>query len=68
MPRTPLKNGPLIEAISELRWELQEQTPGMKPHPHHKIPISKMYDRISDEYPFHEQSPTATMPGETTGR
>jgi len=65
MPRTPLKNKPLIEAIFELRWELHEQTPGMKPHPHHKIPISKMYDRISDEYPFREQSPTATIPDET---
>ena len=39
----------------------------MKPHPHHKIPISKMYDKISDEYPFHEQLPTPTMPDEIAG-
>ena len=57
VPRKPLKNKPLIEAIFELRWELQE--PGMKPHTHHKIPISKMYNKTSDECPFHE--PTATM-------
>jgi len=37
MPRKPLKNKPLIEAIFEFRWELQEQTPGMKVDPHYKI-------------------------------
>ena len=67
MPRTPLKNKPLIEAIFELRWELHEQTPGMRLDPHYKILIGRMYDRISDEYPFHEQLPTATMPDEIAG-
>ena len=39
----------------------------MKTHPYHKIPISKMYDKISDEYPSHEQLPIATMPDEIAG-
>jgi uncharacterized protein (TIGR04255 family) len=68
MPRKPSKNKPLIEAISEPRWKPHEPSPKIKPHPHHEIPISKMYDNINDEYPFHEQLPTSTMPGETTGR
>jgi uncharacterized protein (TIGR04255 family) len=67
MPRKPLKHKPLIEAIFEFRWELQEQTPGMEVDPHYKILIGRMYDRISDEYPFHEQLPTATMPDEIAG-
>jgi hypothetical protein len=65
MPRNPLKNKPLIEAIFEFRWRPQE--PEVKPNTHHKIPISKMYDKISDEYPFHEQLPTPTMPDEIAG-
>nr|QNO45094.1 hypothetical protein DAFKAPGL_00003 [Methanosarcinales archaeon ANME-2c ERB4]QNO46051.1 hypothetical protein FINKGBGL_00001 [Methanosarcinales archaeon ANME-2c ERB4] len=67
MPRKPLKHKPLIEAIFEFRWELQEQTPEMKVDPHYKILIDRMYDKISDEYPFHEQLPTATMPDEIAG-
>ncbi len=29
--------------------------------------IGRIYDRIKDEYPFHEQLPTATMPDEIAG-
>ena len=67
MPTKPLKHKPLIEAIFEFRWELGEPSPEMNVDPHHKIPISKMHDKIKDGCPLHEQSPTATMPGETTG-
>ena len=64
MPRKPLKNKPLIEAIFEFRWELREPSPEMKVDPHYKILIGRMHDKISDEYPFHEQLPTATMSDE----
>ena len=40
-------------------------TTKIKPHPHYKISISKMYDKIKDGCPLHEQPPTATMPSET---
>lgn len=67
MERKILKNKPLVEAIFELRWELQEPAPGMKIDPHYKILIGRIYDRVRNEYPFHEQLPTATMPDEIAG-
>ncbi|MEW5936784.1 MAG: TIGR04255 family protein [Candidatus Thermoplasmatota archaeon] len=67
MERKVLKNKPLVEAIFELRWELQEPVQGMKIDPHYKILIGRIYDRVRDEYPFHEQLPTATMPDEIAG-
>jgi hypothetical protein len=70
MTRKILKNKPLVEAIFELRWELQEHEPGMKIDPHYKILIGRIYDRInrvSAEYPFHEPLATATIPDEMVG-
>jgi len=67
MTRKILKNKPLIEAIFELRWELQEPYPGMKIDPHYKIIVGRIYDKVSQEYPFHEQLPTASMPDEIAG-
>ena len=62
--RKILKNKPLVEAIFELRWNLQEPTPGMKMDPHYKLLIGRLYDKVSKEYPFHEQLPAAAMPDE----
>lgn len=67
MERKTLKNKPLVEAIFELRWKLQEPTPGMKIDPHYKILIGRVYDRVKDGYPFYEPLPTATMPDEIAG-
>lgn len=67
MGRKVLQNKPLIEAIFELRWELQGRTEGMKIDPHYKILLGRIYDRAKDEYPFHEQLPAATMPDEIAG-
>jgi uncharacterized protein (TIGR04255 family) len=59
-----LRNKPLVEAIFELRWELEEPAPGLKRDPHYKILVGSIYDNISDDYPFHQQLPTAVMPDE----
>lgn len=67
MRRKELKNKPLVEAIFELRWELQEPAPGMTSDPYYKLLIGRMYDRVKDEYPFPEQLPTATIPDEIAG-
>lgn len=67
MEKKILKNKPLVEAIFELRWELQEPASGMKIDPHYKILIGRIYDRVKDEYPFHEPLPTATIPDEIAG-
>lgn len=64
MTRKILKNKPLVEAIFELRWNLQELTPGVKIDPHYKLLIGRLYDKLQDKYPSHEQLPTATMPDE----
>ncbi len=63
MTKKDLKNKSLLEAIFEIRWELQEPALGM----HYKMLIGRIYDRIKDEYPFYEQLPTATMPDEIAG-
>jgi len=67
MKRKVLKNKPLLEAIFELRWNLQEPAPGMRIDPHYKLLIGRIYDRVKDEYPFHEPLPTATIPDEIAG-
>jgi len=67
MERKILKNKPLVEAIFELRWALKEQASGIKVDPHYKILIGRIYDRVKNEYPFHEQLPTATIPDEIAG-
>jgi uncharacterized protein (TIGR04255 family) len=63
MARISLKNKPLIEAIFELRWKLEETTP-MTGDPYYKIQIGRIYERVKEEYPFHEQLPTANVPDE----
>jgi len=65
--RKTLKNKPLVEAIFELRWELQKKTDEMKIDPHYKILVGRIYDRVRTEYPFHEPLSTATMPDEIAG-
>lgn len=64
MSKQELKNKPLVEAIFELRWKLQELSPGTKLDPHYKILLGRIYDRVGDKYPYHEQLPTSTMPDE----
>lgn len=67
MVRKVLKNKPLVEAIFELRWKLEEPTSRIKIDPHYKILIGRIYDRVRSEYPFHEQLPAATMPDQIAG-
>jgi uncharacterized protein (TIGR04255 family) len=63
MDRERLKNPPLVEAIFELRWELQNQN-GIKIDPHYKIMVGRMYDLVKEDYPIHEPLPSASMPDE----
>jgi uncharacterized protein (TIGR04255 family) len=62
-----LKNKPLVEAIFELRWELQGPSTTVKTDPHYKIVVGRIFDKVSTEYPFHEQLPTASIPDEIAG-
>lgn len=67
MIRRILKNKPLAEAIFELRWDLEERTPGMKIDPHYKLLIGRLYDKVSGQYPFHERLPAASIPDDMAG-
>lgn len=67
MQRKALKNKPLVEAIFESRWDLQESSTGAKEDPHYKLLIGRLYDKLEGEYPFHEQLPTAAIPDEIAG-
>jgi len=58
-----LSKKPLIEAIFELRWQLQgKAVSGEAIDPHYKILVGRMYDRAKEEYPFSEPLPTADIP------
>jgi uncharacterized protein (TIGR04255 family) len=55
---------PLVEAIIEIRWKLEEPQPGLFVDPKYKILVGRLYDRLVRDYPFHEPLPTASMPDE----
>lgn len=58
-----LTKKPLVEAIFELRWQLQgKATSGERIDPHYKILVGRMYDRAKEEYPFSEPLATADIP------
>lgn len=59
-----LTNAPLIEAIIEIRWKLDEPQPGLFVDPKYKILVGRLYDRLVKDYPVHEPLPTASMPDE----
>lgn len=59
-----LTHAPLVEAIIEIRWKLEEPQPGLFVDPKYKILVGRLYDRFAKDYPFHEPLPTASMPDE----
>src|SRR3990170_3561524 len=59
-----LKNKPLVEAILEVRWQLQGALPGPQTDPHYKFLLGRLFDRMLKDYPEHEQLPTANIPDE----
>ncbi len=67
MSREKLGNKPLVEAIFEIKWKLTETSPGIFVDPHYKVLIGRLYDRISERYPYHEQLPTTAMPDQISG-
>ena len=62
-----LINKPLIEAIFELRWALQDNPKGFSVDPNYRLLLGRMFDRLETSYPAHEQLPTATLPDEMVG-
>lgn len=64
MPRKILKNKPLVEAILELKWALKNIGKDLQIDPHYKIMLGRLYERLSSNYPAHEQLPSAMIPDE----
>lgn len=73
--RKILENKPLVEAIFEIRWNLEVDKEfsitdknGLKHptrvDPHYKLLIGRLYDKINTEYPYHESLPASKMPDE----
>jgi len=66
-----LKNKPLVEAIFELRWAFDnshEAGSHSSTDPHYKILVGRVYDRLSQQYRFHEPLPSASVPDEILGQ
>lgn len=57
-----LKYKPLVEAILEIRWRLQGIAPGPQNDPHYKLLLGRLFDRMLQKYPEHEQLPSANIP------
>lgn len=62
-----LKNKPLVEAILEVKWKLQGSSPGPQTDPHYRLLLGRLFDRMFEDYPEHEQLPTANIPDEMVG-
>ena len=60
LERKILKNKPLVEAIFELKWDIQQFENGIDPH--YRILPGSLFEKVRSQYPYHEPLPTATMP------
>lgn len=67
MSSRELKNKPLIEAIFEFRWSLQQKSPGVAVDPHYRLLLGRLFDRLTTDYPVHEQLETARIPDDLAG-
>ncbi len=67
MSSQELKNKPLVEAIFEMRWALQQKGLGVAADPHYRLLLGRLYDRLQTEYPEHQQLDTANIPDEMAG-
>ena len=62
-----LKNPPLVEALVQVKWELEEKVPGVHLDPHYQFLLGTFRDSLKEEYPFHEPLAASAMPDEITG-
>ena len=67
MSHAELRNKPLVEAIFEMHWALQQKAPGVALDPHYRLLLSRLYDRLLTTYPEHEQLDAARLPEEMAG-
>ena len=59
-----LTHKPLVEAVFELRWDLQDVGQGVRIDPHNKILPGVLFEKLKGDYPAYEILPAANMPDE----
>lgn len=64
MVEDTLKNKPLIEAIFQYTWEFKGNDADRIIDPNYQLLVGRLFDRMIDDYPYHETLPTAGMPEE----
>lgn len=58
------KKAPLVEAIFELRWKLNDARPGFFIDPNYKILSGRLYDKLIKAYPYSDPLPAREIPEE----
>jgi uncharacterized protein (TIGR04255 family) len=58
---------PIVEALVEIKWNLQKSIGAMPIDPHYPLLLGSFYQQIKDKYPFYEALPTATIPDFVAG-
>jgi uncharacterized protein (TIGR04255 family) len=64
--RKKLQKPPLVEALLEIKWELQEIAPGVFRDPGFNVAHLRFYERVKTEFAFIEPLPTLQVPDELT--
>lgn len=60
-----LPNKPLVEAILEVRWKLENSPqPGLASDPYYHLLPGRLQERLSDKYPAYQALPTTRVPDE----
>jgi uncharacterized protein (TIGR04255 family) len=62
MKRMDLSHKPLVEALFEFHWKIQEEGAGLKKPSRSGLLIGAFYERLIKEYPFYEPLPAASLP------
>ncbi|MEX5212970.1 MAG: TIGR04255 family protein [Nitrospiraceae bacterium] len=67
--RKELANKPLVEAILELKWALDER-PGteFRFDSNYRLLLGRFFEKVKTDYPAHKALPTASVPDEMVGQ
>jgi uncharacterized protein (TIGR04255 family) len=57
-----------VEAILEVRWELQKSDAGPGVDPHYRLLLGRLFDRLMHEFPHHEPLPSSALPDDMLGQ
>ncbi|MFO8074188.1 MAG: TIGR04255 family protein [Polyangia bacterium] len=61
-----LENKPLVEALVEMKWQLQDVATNVRVDPVYPLFLGRFHERVRDAYPNVEPLPAAHVPDELT--